>query len=153
MGQNQSNVAAEEEQTNHPPEPLAKDSPSPSESPSASPTSLEDLIAEATAFGDNNESESLDVKAEKALQCPCVAELRKGPCGTQFSEAFVCFIKSTAEEKGSDCVHPFIALQNCIKANPNAFSEDVLEEDSKDVEVEEHRIIPPKWAKESKSNI
>ncbi|KAH7663137.1 mitochondrial intermembrane space import and assembly protein 40 [Dioscorea alata] len=153
MGQNQSNVAAEEEQTNHPHEPLAKDSPSPSVSLSTSPTSLEDLIAEATAFGDNNESESLDVKAEKALQCPCVAELRKGPCGTQFSEAFVCFIKSTAEEKGSDCVHPFIALQNCIKANPNAFSADVLEEDSKDVEVEQHRIIPPKWAKESKSNI
>ncbi|KAM0938770.1 putative mitochondrial intermembrane space import and assembly protein [Dioscorea sansibarensis] len=147
MGQNQSNVAAEEDQTNHPREPLVGDS-SP---PSPSPTSLEALVAEATAFGDDNESESLDVKAEKALQCPCVAELREGPCGTQFSEAFVCFIKSTAEEKGSDCVHPFIALQNCIKANPNAFSEDVLEEDSKDVEVEEHRIIPPKWAKESKS--
>lgn len=42
---------------------------------------------------------SLEVKAQKALECPCVADLRKGPCGNQFSEAFVCFIKSTAKEK------------------------------------------------------
>ncbi|KAG1355174.1 hypothetical protein COCNU_07G012860 [Cocos nucifera] len=76
-----------------------------------------------------NGAESLDVKAQKALECPCVAELRKGPCGTQFTEAFVCFIKSTAEEKGLDCVNPFIALQDCIKANPDAFSKDVLDEE------------------------
>ena len=43
--------------------------------------------------------QSLDAKAQKALECPCIAHLRSGPCGTQFSEAFVCFIKSTAEEK------------------------------------------------------
>ncbi|KAF5201646.1 Mitochondrial intermembrane space import and assembly protein 40-like protein [Thalictrum thalictroides] len=62
------------------------------------PDSLEALIAEATAFGDS-EDESLDAKAQKALDCPCVAGLRNGPCGTPFSEAFLCFLKSTAEEK------------------------------------------------------
>ncbi|KAJ0970023.1 hypothetical protein J5N97_022900 [Dioscorea zingiberensis] len=148
MGQTQSNVVTEEEQTNRQPEPSAKASPS----PSPSPGSLEALVAEAVAFGDD-ESESLEAKAEKALECPCVAELRKGPCGTQFSEAFVCFIKSTTEEKGSDCVNPFIALQNCIKANPNAFSPDVLEEDGEDAEVKEYRIAPPNWAGEPKPKI
>ncbi|KAJ4972566.1 hypothetical protein NE237_005740 [Protea cynaroides] len=92
------------------------------------PTSMEALLAEATAFGDD-ENLSLDAKAQKALECPCVDGLRKGPCGDQFSKAFVCFLKSTAEEKGSDCVHPFVALQNCIKANPDAFPKDVLDED------------------------
>lgn len=43
--------------------------------------------------------QSLEAKAQKALDCPCVADLRKGPCGNQFSEAFVCFLKSTTEEK------------------------------------------------------
>lgn len=43
--------------------------------------------------------QSLDAKAQKALECPCIADLRSGPCGDQFSLAFVCFLKSTAEEK------------------------------------------------------
>ncbi|XP_030470316.1 mitochondrial intermembrane space import and assembly protein 40 homolog [Syzygium oleosum] len=127
--------------------------------PSASPSSgaaatMDSLIAEAAAYGDN-ENESLDAKAQKALECPCIADLRNGPCGTQFSEAFVCFLKSTAEEKGSDCVHPFVALQNCIKANPGAFSKEILEGgDDDDVKKEEelkqeYRIIPPTWSQES----
>ncbi|XP_059656187.1 mitochondrial intermembrane space import and assembly protein 40 homolog [Cornus florida] len=126
------------------------------------PASLESLIAEAAAFGDD-ENESLDAKAQKALECPCIADLRKGPCGTQFSESFLCFLKSTAEEKGSDCVHPFVALQHCIKANPDAFSKDVLDDNSEvkkeeesEVKKEEERsrkykIIPPIWSVESKS--
>lgn len=43
--------------------------------------------------------QSLDAKAQKALECPCIDDLRKGPCGLQFSEAFVCYLKSTVEEK------------------------------------------------------
>ncbi|KAK9115482.1 hypothetical protein Sjap_014429 [Stephania japonica] len=93
--------------------------------------------------------------AERALQCPCLAELRSGPCGSHFSEAFLCFIKSTAEEKGSDCVHPFVALQKCIKANPNAFSKDVLDDSEGRETVEEEvsgeiKIIPPSWSREPK---
>ncbi|CAN6481666.1 unnamed protein product [Victoria cruziana] len=72
---------------------------------------------------------SLEERAQKALDCPCVAELRNGPCGTQFSEAFICFLKSSSEEKGSDCVQPFLTFQNCVKENPNAFGEIFLDED------------------------
>ncbi|KAJ9190635.1 hypothetical protein P3X46_001816 [Hevea brasiliensis] len=115
-------------------------------------TPMESLIAEAVAYG-NNENESLDAKAQRALECPCIADLRNGPCGIQFSDAFLCFLKSTAEEKGSDCVHPFVALQNCIKAKPDAFSKDILEEEVKKEEkpAQEYRIIPPKWSRESPS--
>ncbi|XWS39628.1 hypothetical protein CRYUN_Cryun18bG0071400 [Craigia yunnanensis] len=72
--------------------------------------------------------QSLDSQVQKALECPCVAELRNGACGVQFTEAFLCFLKSTAEEKGSDCVHSFVALQNCIKGNPEAFPKNIVEE-------------------------
>ncbi|KAK3012893.1 hypothetical protein RJ639_009710 [Escallonia herrerae] len=117
------------------------------------PPSLESLISEAAAFGNDGENESLDAKAQKALECPCIAHLRSGPCGTQFSEAFLCFLKSTAEEKGSDCVHPFVALQGCIKANPTAFSKDVLEEEEvvkkEEKPTKEYKIIPPTWSLES----
>ncbi|CAH9071171.1 unnamed protein product [Cuscuta europaea] len=122
--------------------------------------SLDSLIAEAAAYGADGDNESLDEKAEKALECPCIAHLRSGPCGSQFSDAFLCFLKSTAEEKGSDCVHPFVALQNCIKTNPDAFSKDILVDDedshkedaSKQDEIppKQHRIIPPMWSSQSK---
>lgn len=43
--------------------------------------------------------QSIEEKAQKALECPCIAGLRNGPCGNQFSKAFLCFLKSTADEK------------------------------------------------------
>ncbi|GER38391.1 intermembrane space import and assembly protein 40, partial [Striga asiatica] len=106
------------------------------ENQSSENSSLDSLMAE---YGD-----------EKALDCPCVAHLKSGPCGAQFSEAFVCFLKSTAEEKGSDCVHPFVALQNCIKANPDAFSKDVVEDDEVKEKAEPHyKLRPPLWSVET----
>ncbi|KAE9621434.1 hypothetical protein Lalb_Chr01g0013651 [Lupinus albus] len=118
-------------------------------------TSLDSILAEAAAYGNKDQhTESIEAKAQKALECPCVADLRSGACGSQFSEAFLCFLKSTAEEKGSDCVHPFVALQSCIKVNPDAFSKDILGEDeSREVEpIQEYKIIPPTWSKESRSS-
>lgn len=146
MGQAQS-TGAEEDQSSQ----TSSTSPSTQSSPQPS---LDSLIAEAAAYGDESGSESLEAKAQKALECPCIAHLRSGPCGVQFSDAFVCFLKSTAEEKGSDCVNPFVALQKCIKANPDAFSNDVLEED--EVKKEEkpsakYTIKPPLWSDESKT--
>ncbi|XP_031384158.1 mitochondrial intermembrane space import and assembly protein 40 homolog isoform X1 [Punica granatum] len=145
MGQAQSEAAAGEETIQNSQQPAA----------AAPAPFMDSILAEAAAYGDE-EAESLDAKAEKALECPCIADLRGGPCGTQFSEAFLCFMKSTKEEKGSDCVNPFVALQSCIKANPSAFSKDVLEEDEGDETKaeepkKEYRIIPPKWSRESPS--
>ncbi|KAH1204440.1 Mitochondrial intermembrane space import and assembly protein 40 [Glycine max] len=104
---------------------------------SSNPTSVESVL-------------SVEEMTQKALECPCVADLRTGSSGSQFSEAFLCFVKSTSEEKGSDCVHPFVALQSCIKANPDAFSKDILgkaEDESKELEpVQEYKILPPKWS-------
>ncbi|XVF44614.1 hypothetical protein PTKIN_Ptkin02bG0138400 [Pterospermum kingtungense] len=142
MGQVQSGVAAA----------AAIDDQAPTQNPS-SLASMDSIIAEAAAYG-NDENQSLEAQAQKALECPCVAELRNSACGVQFTEAFLCFLKSTAEEKGSDCVHSFVALQTCIKGNPDAFSKDILEEKEGKKEEEptqEYRIYPPIWFKESQS--
>nr|GEW40601.1 mitochondrial intermembrane space import and assembly protein 40 homolog [Tanacetum cinerariifolium] len=42
-----------------------------------SPPSMESLLAEATAFGDVDENASLEEKAQKALECPCIQNLKK----------------------------------------------------------------------------
>lgn len=138
------------------PDPKTEDSSSPSTE--NSPPSMESLLAEATAFGNEDESASWEAKAQKALECPCIQNLRSGLCGSQFSEAFLCFLMSTAEEKGSDCVQPFVALQKCIQTNPDAFPKDVLENDEVEAQekekgkpVEEYKIIPPRWSLESSS--
>ncbi|KAH1204438.1 hypothetical protein AAZX31_16G007100 [Glycine max] len=121
---------------------------------SSNPTSVESVLVEAAEYGNQN-TESVEEMTQKALECPCVADLRTGSSGSQFSEAFLCFVKSTSEEKGSDCVHPFVALQSCIKANPDAFSKDILgkaEDESKELEpVQEYKILPPKWSWEPQS--
>lgn len=43
--------------------------------------------------------QSIDVKVQKALECPCLDDLKKGPCGSPFIVAFSCYLKSTEEEK------------------------------------------------------
>lgn len=47
-------------------------------------------------------TQDLDQKVEQALACPCLDDLKEGPCGTSFIAAFSCFLKSRADEK----VHP-----------------------------------------------
>lgn len=163
MGQVQSQPVAPEDEEN----PSSTSPPPSAAAPAAAAaddqnSSLESLIAEAAAFGDEDAKLSVEDKAQRALDCPCIAHLRTGPCGSQFSDAFLCFLKSTAPEKGSDCVDPFVALQNCIKANPDAFSKDILEDDEikkKDEEIKkeekpskEYKVYPPLWSVESEKS-
>ena len=48
---------------------------------------------------------------EEALSCPCVDDLKSGPCGKSFVAAFSCFIRSTADEKARRCA---VLLCCCI---------------------------------------
>lgn len=45
----------------------------------------------------------MDKLIQAALACPCIHELKEGPCGPAFKAAFSCFHKSTAVPKGFDC--------------------------------------------------
>ncbi|TVU03010.1 hypothetical protein EJB05_51474 [Eragrostis curvula] len=119
-----------------------------SESPSS--PGIEALAAEAMASDGVGNEESIDAKVQKALECPCLDDLKKGPCGSPFIDAFSCYLKSTKEEKGSDCVNPFIALQNCIKENKEAFIKEILEEEENDDEADKSnlKVLPPAWSRE-----
>lgn len=50
-------------------------------------------------FCDLNKGLTEDEKVSEALDCPCVADVKNGPCGDSFINAFTCFLKSTEEEQ------------------------------------------------------
>jgi len=100
----------------------------------------------------------LDRAVEEALSCPCVADLKDGPCGKSFVAAFGCFIRSTADEKvrapaaadgracgplcagrrvraqGTDCMEAFAAMQQCLLKHPEAFADFVASKSESDAE-------------------
>jgi intermembrane space import and assembly protein 40 len=55
--------------------------------------------------------------------CPCLGGMAYGPCGTQFREAFSCFVFSEVEPKGMDCVEKFKAMQDCFRENPDLYGD------------------------------
>lgn len=83
--------------------------------------SLQSLAEEATN-GSNDAGEELDKKIEEALACPCVDDLREGACGSQFTQAFTCYIKNMKADKLGDCYPKFEAMHRCMGDNPQSFS-------------------------------
>lgn len=49
---------------------------------------------------------------------PFAADLRDGPCGETFKGAFRCYVKSSHEEKGMDCIEQFQLFQGCLSKHP-----------------------------------
>ncbi|KAF9920468.1 Oxidoreductase [Linnemannia zychae] len=68
--------------------------------------------------------------------CPCLGGMAKPPCGEAFKEAFSCFVYSEAEPKGIDCVEKFKAMQDCFRAHPENYA-DQLDDDEDDDEEED----------------
>lgn len=53
--------------------------------------------------------------------CPCLAGMAEGPCADKFKEAFSCFVYSTEEPKGADCIQHFEAMHDCLVAHPDYY--------------------------------
>lgn len=69
--------------------------------------------------------------------CPCLGGMAYGPCGTEFRAAFSCFHYSTAEQKGSDCLEPFMAMQECFRKYPEIFGPKEGEEGFEEMDDDE----------------
>jgi len=48
--------------------------------------------------------------------------MKEGPCGDVFVAAYRCFLESKAEERGSDCLDQFQAMQACFVENADCAS-------------------------------
>ncbi|KAG0294384.1 Oxidoreductase [Linnemannia gamsii] len=126
-------------------EPSAATTPDPTPSSSTSSSSSEPRDQSA-AF--NPETGEIN------WDCPCLGGMAQPPCGDAFKEAFSCFVFSTSEPKGYDCVDKFQAMQECFRANPEVYADqlDDDDEDEKEDKKEDHKDEEPKKdAEESKS--
>lgn len=67
--------------------------------------------------------------------------MAQGPCGEEFKAAFSCFVYSTAEPKGVDCVEKFKDMQDCFREHPDVYGDEIDddedEEPKKDAEKKE----------------
>ncbi|KAL6702448.1 Oxidoreductase [Coniothyrium glycines] len=63
--------------------------------------------------------------------CPCLGGMAHGPCGEEFKAAFSCFVYSTEEPKGMNCIDKFKNMQNCFREYPDVYGSE-LEADADD---------------------
>ncbi|KAF9373795.1 Oxidoreductase [Mortierella sp. AD011] len=95
--------------------------------------------SEATTPDKSSSSDSKDQSAafnpetgEINWDCPCLGGMAQPPCGDTFKEAFSCFVFSTAEPKGVDCVEKFKAMQDCFRAHPEVYADQLDNDDDED---------------------
>ena len=58
-----------------------------------------------------------------ALACPCVKDLREGPCGAAFEAAFRCFHSAASTRQvpqGAECGAANAAMAGCLQSTPGA---------------------------------
>ncbi|KAI9819356.1 MAG: Oxidoreductase [Thelocarpon impressellum] len=85
--------------------------------------------------------------------CPCLGGMAHGPCGEEFRSAFSCFVYSTEEPKGMDCIDRFkyADMQAHQTRHPDIYGEELDNEDgpeddssgtAPDTEDESHSSTP-----------
>ena len=74
--------------------------------------------------GGENGGGAIDpVTGEINWDCPCLGGMAHGPCGPQFKAAFSCFVYSSDEPKGINCVDMFKEMQSCFREHPDVYAE------------------------------
>ncbi|KAJ4390830.1 Oxidoreductase [Gnomoniopsis smithogilvyi] len=93
-----------------------------------SPEQLEEEAGQQGAF--NPETGEIN------WDCPCLGGMAHGPCGEEFKSAFSCFVYSTEEPKGMDCVDKFQHMQDCFRKYPEVYGEEIADEEAAEAEAE-----------------
>ncbi|KAI6021299.1 hypothetical protein BKA83DRAFT_4280475, partial [Pisolithus microcarpus] len=119
-------------------EPVHKDSkirPPPSKrGPSLSSEQVLCIPPDAQDKGENQEDSSDGQGAfnpetgEINWDCPCLGGMAHGP-------SFSCFVYSDKEPKGIDCVEKFKAMQDCFRAHPDVYGEEILDDEDENAET------------------
>ncbi|KAK3323232.1 hypothetical protein B0T19DRAFT_425444 [Cercophora scortea] len=94
--------------------------PSPNHEPE-SPAELEQEAASQGAF--NPETGEIN------WDCPCLGGMADGPCGEEFKSAFSCFVYSTEEPKGMDCIDKFQHMQDCFRKYPEIYGSEIADDE------------------------
>lgn len=96
-----------------------------------------DLPTTSADDGDSGKGAFNSETGEINWDCPCLGGMADGPCGEEFKTAFSCFVYSTDEPKGMECIDKFSAMQECFKKYPDVYADELREsEASAEAEVE-----------------
>ncbi|KAK2606019.1 Oxidoreductase [Conoideocrella luteorostrata] len=87
-----------------------------------SPEALEEEAGQQGAF--NPETGEIN------WDCPCLGGMADGPCGEQFKTAFSCFVYSTEEPKGMDCIEKFQGMQECFREYPDIYGAELSDDEA-----------------------
>ncbi|KAJ9603126.1 Oxidoreductase [Cladophialophora chaetospira] len=71
--------------------------------------------------------------------CPCLGGMAHGPCGPEFREAFSCFVFSTEEPKGMDCIDKFQNMQGCFQKYPEVYKGELEDDEELSAGLEDER--------------
>ncbi|KHN95028.1 intermembrane space import and assembly protein 40 [Metarhizium album ARSEF 1941] len=85
-----------------------------------SPEALEEEAGQEGAF--NPETGEIN------WDCPCLGGMAHGPCGEEFKAAFSCFVYSTEEPKGMDCIDKFQGMQECFRKYPDIYGAELSDD-------------------------
>ncbi|KAJ3038476.1 Oxidoreductase [Rhizophlyctis rosea] len=96
-----------------------------SDSPSATSSSSADPKSPSSGAY-NPETGEID------WDCPCLGPMTQPPCGETFKAAFSCFVYSTQEPKGVDCIEQFRLMQECFRQHPDIYGEELGEDAADD---------------------
>ncbi|KAM0261389.1 hypothetical protein ACHAQJ_002241 [Trichoderma viride] len=94
-----------------------------------SPDSLEEEASQEGAF--NPETGEIN------WDCSCLGGMAHGPCGEEFKTAFSCFVHSTDEPKGMDCIDKFQGMQECFRKYPEVYGSELEDDAEAEAETEE----------------
>ncbi|KAF8638036.1 hypothetical protein AX16_010668 [Volvariella volvacea WC 439] len=106
------------------------DTSSPNESPIASEGSGTPP-EEGDSHGSNSAAYN-PITGEINWDCPCLGGMAHGPCGQEFREAFSCFVYSEDEPKGINCVDKFKAMQDCFRAHPDVYADEIMDDEDEE---------------------
>ncbi|KAL7936445.1 hypothetical protein V8C35DRAFT_295506 [Trichoderma chlorosporum] len=124
-----------------PPKPEAVKADDKSDAPAQSaagfggPEALEEEAGQEGAF--NPETGEIN------WDCPCLGGMAHGPCGEEFKTAFSCFVYSTEEPKGMDCIEKFQGMQECFRKYPEIYGSELEEADAEAEGGEEAAAAAP----------
>jgi mitochondrial intermembrane space import and assembly protein 40 len=60
---------------------------------------------------------------ERALACPCLDDLKTGPCAAQVVDSFKCFLRNKHVEPGTTCYPVFQRFHECLQNNAKHFED------------------------------
>ncbi|KAG9124808.1 Oxidoreductase [Ceratobasidium sp. 392] len=131
----------------------SNEAPAPTPVVSSDPPTSEDEESEEDKDRAANQGAYNPETGEINWDCPCLGGMAHGPCGSQFREAFSCFVYSNEEPKGVDCVEKFKAMQDCFREHPDVYGEEIDDEDEDEVtEGAEKPEVPPSESKDKASS-